>query len=498
MQLLKLISELSTLDLLSVVLFLFKGGYEMKFSVYNTLTGVKEEVIPIEEGRIKLYTCGPTVYDYAHIGNLRTYIFEDVLKKSMEYIGLEVNHVMNITDVGHLESDSDTGEDKMALGSIREKKTVWEIAKFYEEAFLKDCQLLNITAPTIICRATEHIKDMISFIQILEKKGFTYIANGNVYFSIERYPDYTKLANLSLEELEAGSRVDVDPFKKNPLDFVLWFTNSKFSNQIMQWESPWGTGFPGWHIECSAMSMKYLGDRIDIHCGGVDHIPVHHTNEIAQSESAVGHKWVNYWMHGEFLVLDNGKMSKSSGDFLTLSRLVEEGYSPLDYRHFCLQSRYRKQLVFSFESLTESQKAFKKLKSRIKNIVEGKTNEEVIDKSKIKEYQDKFAAQIGNDLNIANAFTVLSEVIKDNILNNTEKFYLIEDFDKVFSLNLTVDEEIINSDNFDEEYIQMLILERNKARNEKNWARADEIRNILLESNIELVDSRDGTTWKII
>ncbi|MDR7871059.1 MAG: cysteine--tRNA ligase [Tissierellaceae bacterium] len=470
----------------------------MKFSVYNTLTGIKEEVIPIEEGKIKLYTCGPTVYNYAHIGNLRTYIFEDVLKKSMEYMGLEVKHVMNITDVGHLESDSDTGEDKMALGAMREKKTVWEIAKFYEDAFLNDCQLLNITAPTIICRATEHIKDMINFIQVLEDKGFTYIANGNVYFSIEKYPDYAKLANLSLEELEAGSRVDVDLFKKNPLDFVLWFTNSKFSNQIMQWESPWGTGFPGWHIECSAMSMKYLGDRIDIHCGGVDHIAVHHTNEIAQSESARGHKWVNYWMHGEFLVLDNGKMSKSSGDFLTLSRLIEEGYSPLDYRHFCLQSRYRKPLVFSFESLTESQKAFKKLRSRIKNIVEGKTNDEVVDKSIIKEYQDKFATQIGNDLNIANAFTVLAEVIKDNVLNNTEKVYLIEDFDKVFSLNLTIDEEITNSDNVDEEYIQMLILERNKARNEKNWVRADEIRSILLESNIELVDSRDGTRWKVI
>lgn len=245
------------------------------------------------------------------------------------------------------------------------------------------------------------------------------------------------------------------------------------------------------------MSMKYLGDRIDIHCGGVDHIPVHHTNEIAQSESAVGHKWVNYWMHGEFLVIDDGKMSKSSGDFLTVSRLVEEGYSPLDYRHFCLQSRYRKPLVFSFESLAESQKALKKLKSRIKNIVEGKMKEETIDKSKVKEYQDRFAAQISDDLNIANAFTVLSEVIKDNTLNNAEKIYLIEDFDKVFSLNLTLAEEINNSDNVDEEYVQMLILERNKARMEKNWARADEIRSTLLENNIELIDSKDGTTWEI-
>jgi cysteinyl-tRNA synthetase len=469
----------------------------MKFSVYNTLTGIKEELIPLEEGKIKYYTCGPTVYDYAHIGNLRSYIFEDVLKKSMEYVGLEVNHVMNITDVGHLESDEDTGEDKMALGASREKKTVWEIARFYEEAFLRDCELLNISEPTTICRATEHIQDMILFIEILEEKGFTYIGNGNVYFSIDKFPDYHKLANLNMEELEAGSRIEVDEFKKNPFDFVLWFTNSKFSNQIMQWESPWGTGFPGWHIECSAMSMKYLGDRIDIHCGGVDHIPVHHTNEIAQSESVTGNKWANYWMHGEFLVLPNGKMSKSTGDFVTIAKLIEEGYSPLDYRHFCLQSKYSKQLIFSFESLTESQKAYRKLKSRIKNIIDNKTDGENIDKNLIKEYQDKFSTQISDDLNIANAFTVLSDIIKDNELSNTEKLYLIEDFDKVFSLNLTVDEEITNNDNVDEEYIQTLILERNIARNEKNWARADEIRDLLLERNIELLDSKDGTTWKI-
>jgi cysteinyl-tRNA synthetase len=469
----------------------------MKFSVYNTLTGKKEEIIPVEEGKIRLYTCGPTVYNYAHIGNLRTYVFEDALKKSMEYIGLKVKHVMNITDVGHLESDSDTGEDKMALGASREKKTVWEIARYYEEAFLKDCSLLNIARPTVVCRATEHIEDMINFIKILEEKGFTYIANGNVYFSIEKYPDYNKLANLSMDELEAGSRVEVDPFKKNPLDFVLWFTNSKFSNQIMQWQSPWGKGFPGWHIECSAMSMKYLGDRIDIHCGGIDHIPVHHTNEIAQSESAVGHKWVNYWMHGEFLVLDNGKMSKSSGDFLTVSRLIEEGYSPLDYRYFCLQSRYRKQLVFSFESLTEAQKSLKKLKSRIRSIIEGKKAEDTLDNYKIREYQDKFAAQISDDLNIANAFTVLSDVIKDDSLNNTEKFYLIEDFDKVFSLELTKAIEAQNSSELSEEYIQSLIQERNDARKQKNWARADEIRKMLLEKNIELIDSKEGTSWKV-
>jgi cysteinyl-tRNA synthetase len=254
----------------------------------------------------------------------------------LKYVGYDVRHVMNITDVGHLESDGDSGKDKMALGAEREKKTVWEIARFYEDAFFKDCGELNIERPTIVSRATEHIEDMIKLIRILEEKGFTYEANGNIYYSIDKFKDYNKLANLSMEELEAGSRVDIDPHKRNPLDFVLWFTNSKFTNQIMQWDSPWGKGFPGWHLECSAMSIKYLGERIDIHCGGVDHIPVHHTNEIAESEGALGHKWVNYWMHGEFLVLNNEKMSKSSGDFLTLSKLIEKGYSPLDYRYFCM------------------------------------------------------------------------------------------------------------------------------------------------------------------
>ncbi|MBU5484705.1 cysteine--tRNA ligase [Clostridium sp. MSJ-11] len=468
----------------------------MDFKVYNTLSRVKEKLIPIEEGKVGIYTCGPTVYNFAHIGNLRTYIFEDVLKKSLTYLGYEVKHVMNITDVGHLESDGDSGEDKMALGASREKKTVWEIARFYEEAFLKDCEKLNVETPSIISRATEHIEDMIQFIKILEEKGFTYIANGNVYFSIDKFEDYNKLANLTLEELEAGNRVEVDPYKKNPLDFVLWFTNSKFTNQIMQWESPWGKGFPGWHIECSAMSIKYLGDRIDIHCGGVDHIPVHHTNEIAQSESALGHKWVNYWMHGEFLVLNKGKMSKSSGDFLTLSRLVEEGYSPLDYRYFCLQSRYRKQLLFSFESLEEARKALKKLKNKVNNIVNNKLEDEKIDENKIYSYKEKFSSQISDDLNLPNAFTVLEEVIKEGTLNNNEKAYLIEDFDRVFSLNLLSEEET-KEILMDEKWVEELIEERNIARKNKDWARGDEIREILLSNNIEIIDSKEGTTWRV-
>ena len=363
---------------------------------------------------------------------------------------------MNITDVGHLQSDGDEGEDKMALGASREQKTVWEIAKFYEEAFFEDCTKLNIKKPTIVCRATEHIQEMIDFIKILEEKGYTYESNGNVYFEIDKFEDYTKLANLSIDELEAGSRIEVDPNKKNPLDFVLWFTNSKFSNQIMQWESPWGRGFPGWHLECSAMSVKYIGEYLDIHCGGVDHIAIHHTNEVAQSEGVLGHKWVKYWMHGEFLVLDNGKMSKSTGDFLTVSRLEEEGYSPLDYRYFCLQSKYRKQLVFSFESLNDARNGYKKLKERIDTILTSIDKEGMINAEKTAAYKEKFISFISDDLNIANAFTVLFDVLKDAELNNKEKAFLIEDFDKVFSLDLM--EAPKQAENVDEELINKLII----------------------------------------
>ncbi|MDT8718958.1 cysteine--tRNA ligase [Clostridium sp. 19966] len=466
----------------------------MDFYIYNTLTREKEKFIPVEEGKVRLYTCGPTVYNFAHIGNLRTYIFEDVLKKSLEYIGYKVKHVMNITDVGHLESNGDSGEDKMAKGAEREHKTVWEIARFYEEAFLNDCKRLNIESPTVKCRATEHIQDMINFIKILEEKGYTYISNGNVYFSIEKFPDYNKLANLSMEDLKAGSRIEIDNNKQNPMDFVLWFTNSKFSNQIMQWESPWGKGFPGWHIECSAMSMKYLGDKIDIHCGGIDHIPVHHTNEIAQSEAAIGHKWVDYWVHGEFLLDNDGKMSKSSGEFLTVDRLIENGFSALDYRYFCIQSKYRKQLVFNFDNLREAQNSFKKLKSKILNIASADKKENINDEN-IKKYKDAFIAEITNDINIANAITVLNDVIKDDFLNNSEKIVLINDFDKVLSLDLTKPVEK-KADGEEVKWIEELIEARNAARKSKDWAKADEIRKELLEKGIEIKDTREGTQWK--
>lgn len=466
----------------------------MSFYVYNTLTRNKDEFIPYKEGKVGMYTCGPTVYNYAHIGNLRTYIFEDVLKKSLEYVNYKVKHVMNVTDVGHLQSDGDEGEDKMALGASREHKTVWEVAKFYEDSFFEDCKKLNIKRPTIVCRATDHIQDMIDLIKKLEEKGYTYVSNGNVYFEIDKFPDYTKLANISIDELKAGSRVEIDPNKKNPLDFVLWFTNSKFSNQIMQWESPWGRGFPGWHLECSAMSIKYIGEYLDIHCGGIDHIAIHHTNEVAQSEGALGHKWVKYWMHAEFLVVDSGKMSKSSGGFLTVAKLEEEGYSPLDYRYFCLLSRYRKQLVFTFESLTEAKKGLKKLKERIASVLTAINENDVVSVEKTSVYKENFTACISDDLNIANAFTVLFDVLKDDELSNKEKAKLIEDFDKIFSLDLMTVES--GASNVDEELINRLIIERADARASKNWARADEIRNEFIAMNIELLDTKEGTTWK--
>lgn len=469
----------------------------MEFYIYNTLSTKKERFHSLEKGMVSLYTCGPTVYNYAHIGNLRTYIFEDTLKKSLEYIGYAVKHVMNITDVGHLQSDSDTGEDKMMLGSKRENKSVWEIARFYEDAFFLDCKKLNIVRPSIVCRATEHIEEMINLIKTLEQKGFTYISEGNVYFEIDKFNSYNKLANLSLNELQAGSRVDIDINKKNPLDFVLWFTNSKYKDQIMQWDSPWGRGFPGWHIECSAMALKYLGEEMDIHCGGVDHIPIHHTNEIAQSEAAIGHKWVNYWVHGEFLIVNDGKMSKSQGDFLTLARLIEEGFTPLEYRYYCLQSRYRKQLAFSFETLNDAKIALAKIRQRVALIRNNVDENNEMSHDIIKKYQEKFTMQISDDLNIPNAITVLLEVLKDRKLDNEEKYYLVKDFDKVLSLDL-LEVEVRSLSNIDEHFINEMIIKREAARKSKNWVEADHIRDQLLARNIQLIDTSGGTIWKIM
>lgn len=461
--------------------------------LYNTLSKQVEDFVPYEENKVKMYTCGPTVYHYAHIGNLRTYIFEDVLEKTLLYLGYDVKRVMNITDVGHLTSDSDTGEDKMLKGALREHKTVYEIADFYTKAFFDDTEKLNIKKPSIVEKASDHIDQYIEMITKLLETNHAYIANGNVYFDISKATDYYKLSGKNSEDLIIGAREDVeeDKNKKNPADFVLWFTVSKFENQAMQWDSPWGKGYPGWHIECSGISLKYLGKHLDIHCGGVDNIFPHHTNEIAQTEGFVGHKWCKYWCHGEHLNDSTGKMSKSKGEFLTLSLLESKGYNPLVYRLFCLQSHYRKQLVFSYEGMDNTNTAYNKLLSRIKSVKDNKGGE--IDKEVVEKYQQQFKEALSNDLNSSLALTTLYDVLKDDTNNNT-KLYLIEDFDKVLSLDLLKDKEI-DSELID--YINEMIEKRNEAKTNKDYALSDQIREELLSKGIIIKDTREGTTFEI-
>ena len=394
---------------------------------YNTLTRKVEEFKP-ENDVVKMYTCGPTVYHYAHIGNLRSYLMEDILEKTLNYIGYKVNRVMNITDVGHLSSDADTGEDKMLKGAKRENVSVLDIAKKYTKAFKEDCKKLNIKWPDTVISATTCIDDYIKFISTLIEKDYAYVNGGNVYFDTSKLDDYYKLTNHEEDSLIEAVRddVDIDSYKKNKTDFVLWFTKSKFENQELKWDSPWGLGYPGWHIECSVISLKYLGEKLDIHCGGVDNIFPHHTNEIAQSESYLGKKWCNYWFHIEHLNDITGKMSKSKGEFLTVSLLEEKGYNPITYRFYCLQSHYRKQLLFTFDNLKQAENTYNKLKSKINSLADnGEINE-----SEIKNYQDKFKSYLEDDLNTANAITVIYDVLKSN-LNDASKKYLINDFDKV-------------------------------------------------------------------
>ena len=465
--------------------------------IYNTLSKKVEEFIPYEEKKVKMYTCGPTVYHYAHIGNLRTYIFEDIFEKTLKYLGYDVKRVMNITDVGHLSSDADTGEDKMLKGAEREHKTVYEIADFYTKAFFNDTEKLNIKKPEIVEKASAHIETYIKMITKLLDTGYAYIANGNVYFDVSKATDYYKLSGKKEEDLMIGVRDDVeeDKNKKNPADFVLWFTSSKFENQAMKWDSPWGVGYPGWHIECSGISYEYLGEYLDIHCGGVDNIFPHHTNEIAQTEGFVGHKWCNYWVHGEHLNDSTGKMSKSKGEFLTLSLLESKGYNPLVYRLFCLESHYRKQLVFSYDAMDNTKKIYEKLFNKIKQIKENKDGE--LDFDIINKYDEQFKEAISNDLNTSLALTTLYAVIKDQINNNT-KLYLIEKFDEVLSLDLLKENTKLNQDNDMDEYILAKIEERNNAKKEKNYALADQIRDELANKGIILKDSREGTTYEIV
>lgn len=463
--------------------------------IYNTLTRKIEEFIPNNKNEITMYTCGPTVYHFAHIGNLRSYIMEDILEKTFNLMGYKVKRCMNITDVGHLSSDSDSGEDKMLKGAKREHKTVIQIADMYTKAFFEDCNKLNIKKPEIVVKATECIDEYIKIIETLLKKEYAYISNGNVYFDITKLKDYYALTNHKEDEMVVGVRegVEEDLGKKNQGDFVLWFTKSKFDDQELKWNSPWGIGYPGWHIECSGISILKLGEYLDIHCGGIDNIFPHHTNEIAQSESYLGHKWCNYWFHVEHLNDETGKMSKSKGEFLTVSLLEEKGYDPICYRLFCLQSHYRKQLLFSYDILDGAVNTYNKLKSKIKNIKENKNGE--IEYNLVEKYKINFLEALGNDLNTSLALTTLYDVIKSEANNNT-KLYLIEMFDSVLSLNL-LKEDIQNIDDELTKYINEKIKERNKAKQDKNYELSDSIRNELLQKGIILKDTREGTIFEI-
>ncbi len=463
--------------------------------LYNTLSKGVEEFIPIEEGKVKMYTCGPTVYHYAHIGNLRTYISEDILEKSFKYLGYDVTRVMNITDVGHLVGDGDSGEDKMLVASKREHKSSLEIAKFYTEVFKSDCEKLNIRWPDIVSPATDNIDEYIKIISKLLDDGYAYIENGNVYFDTTKFPNYYELSGRNADDLLVAVREDIseDNSKHNPFDFGLWFTNSKFNNQELQWDSPWGRGYPGWHIECSGISIKYLGERLDIHCGAEDAIFPHHTNEIAQSEAYLGHKWCNYWVHLGFLNDKNGKMSKSSGEFLTVSLLIEKGYDPLAYRYLCLNSYYHNVLTFTYDILDGAQNEYNKLKSRIKSIKdEGDFNKDIFDK-----YVNKFKESLDNDLNTSMCLTILYELLKDNDVNGKTKIKIIEDIDKVLSLNLLEnnDNEI---DSELEDYIKEMIDKRNEYKKNKEYDKADSIREELSNKGIIIKDTREGTIFEIV
>lgn len=461
----------------------------MKF--YNTLTRQVEEFKPHYEGKVSFYTCGPTVYHYAHIGNMRNYVGHDILDKTLRYIGYDVKRVMNITDVGHLKSDSDTGEDKMVSSAKREHKTVLDVAKFYTDAFFKDFEALNCRRPDVVSPATDNIDEYIKIISNLLEKGYAYQAGGNVYFDVSKLSDYYQLTNHKEDEMVVGVRegVEFDDSKKNQADFALWFTKSKFEDQELKWDSPFGVGYPGWHIECSGISIKYIGEYLDIHGGGVDNIFPHHTNEIAQSEAYLGHKWCNYWFHNEHLMDETGKMSKSHGAILSVEELIKRGYNPLSFRFMCLNSHYRKQLVFSFDSLNSAEQAYLKLKNKISLIKdEGELSEGDFDK-----YKNMFIEYITNDLNTANAITLLYDLLKDDTVNGHTKIELVRSFDKVLSLDLLPEVKEVRSDH---EHIMKLIETRNEAKKAKNFELADAIRDELLSKGIALVDTREGTIYK--
>ena len=467
--------------------------------LYNSLSHKKELFQPNSPDVVKMYTCGPTVYHFAHIGNLRTYIMEDVLEKALRYLGYHVKRVMNITDVGHLASDADTGEDKMLKGAKRENKSVMEIAQYYTDAFFADCDKLNIKKPDVIQPATGCIPEFIQMVEGLLEKGFAYVAGGNVYFDTSKLEKYYVFNDHDEEDLAIGVRegVEEDTNKRNKNDFVLWFTKSKFEDQALKWESPWGIGYPGWHIECSGISMKYLGEDLDIHCGGIDNAFPHHTNEIAQSESFIGHKWCNYWFHVHHLNTDTGKMSKSKGEFLTVSLLESKGYDPMAYRLFCLQSHYRRNLVFSWENLDNAVVAYDKLVSKIATLRDGGD----VDEAALNALKERFVGALNGDLNTSLAVTALYDVLKAKTTDAT-KLAVLADFDQVLSLNLlqaakTLQEkEAAEAAASADPEIDALVAARTEAKKAKNYAEADRIRDELKAMGIEIIDTPQGAKWR--
>ena len=453
--------------------------------LFNTMSRAVEELKPLSPPQVKVYCCGPTVYDFQHIGNFRTFLFEDLLVRTLRFAGYEVRHVMNITDVGHLVNDQDDGEDKMLVAARREKKKSEEIAGYYTAKFLEDWDRLHLGRPQTICKATEHIGEMIALIQRIERNGRTYISGGNVYFDVGQCSDYGKLAQLDLSRQLAGARVDVDTNKRNPFDFVLWFTKSKFENQELQWDSPWGRGYPGWHIECSAMSMRYLGEQFDIHCGGIDHVPVHHTNEIAQSEAATGKPWVGMWCHGEFLLLNDLKMSKSAGTFTVLDDLIARGLDPMAYRYFCFSGHYRQQINLSWEALEGANNAFLRLREQVLVLKDEATAGVVGTTGNA--YVERFAQAITNDLNAPQALAVLWDLVGAKDLGAAEKLAVLERVDTVLGFGVAT----MTRGEVPQE-VQTLLEERQAARNAKNWGRADELRGQIEKLGFTLKDSPKG------
>lgn len=469
----------------------------MDIKLFNTLGREKQVFTPITPGKAGLYTCGPTVYDYQHIGNFRTFMFEDFLKRVLLYNGYDVTHIMNITDVGHLVSDGDEGEDKMEKGSARTGKTVWEISEYYTQFFLDDAKLLNLIPPARYTKATEYIQEQIDMVKCLDDKGYTYITSDGVYFDTSKLSDYGKLARLDIEGLEEGSRIEFSSEKKNKTDFALWKFSPKDEKRQMEWDSPWGKGFPGWHIECSAMSRKFLGDTFDIHCGGIDHVPIHHTNEIAQSEACTGKPFAHYWLHGAFLEEESGKMSKSKGEFLRVETLIKHGYTPLDYRYMCLGTHYRKRLLFSWDILEQAKTALTRLRQNITQIREdAKKNFDERDASMPEGEKEKFMEAVNDDLNMPQAIAVLWGVVRNEKLKSIEKLNLIIDFDRVLGLDLNKDVEQTKADVPDE--IMELVNKRIAAKKSKDFKKADELRDELKSMGWEVLDKKDGVEVKKI